>query len=92
MIATAIVTLAGWSDSATRARALERLLAVPLHEFATTVGRTLVAAAHRYAFPRTGAAATHADGGLVYDVRGRFEGEAIIPARAAPPARTPSHD
>ena len=87
MLGTAIVGVPSWANAAARAAALDRLLAAPLAEFATTVQRTLVAAGHRYAFPRAGRDAKGADGGLVYDLRGRFEGESIVPSRAAP---TPS--
>ena len=76
-----IISSPPWERAATRTRNLDATLAGPLTDLAEKLGRTLSAAPSRYAFPRTGAAMKSADGGLVYDLSGRVEGEMIVPAR-----------
>jgi hypothetical protein len=94
IVGVAIISSPPWSKSATRTRSLDAVLAGPLDDLARSLGRTLTAAPSRYAFPRSGDALRSDDGGLVYDVRGRFEGETIVPSRPAPsaPKRGRAHD
>ena len=85
-VITGVVIIASppWEKAATRTRNLDSVLAGPLTDLAQKLGRTLSAAPSRYAFPRTGEALKSVDGGLVYDLSGRIEGEMIIPARPTP--------
>lgn len=95
-VVTGVVVIASppWEKAATRTRSLDAVLAGPLTDLAEKLGRTLSAAPSRYAFPRTGAALKSDDGGLVYDLSGRVEGEMIVPSRPTPndPRRGRPHD
>ncbi|MFI5299304.1 MAG: hypothetical protein ACHREM_14510 [Polyangiales bacterium] len=87
-VVTGVVVIASppWEKAATRTRSIDATLSGPLLDLAQKLGLTLSAAPSRYAFPRVGAALKSEDGGLVYDIGGRIEGELIVPSRPAPVA------
>lgn len=69
------------TKAATRDRALDALLALPLADAVDELGVVLAAAPHAYAFPQPG---KDAEGRTRFLIQGRIEGDRLLPERPVP--------
>lgn len=72
------------TTAAVRDRSIDALLGDALIDAAASVDAVVAAAASAFAFPRPG---KDPQGRTVFDVRGRIEGDRLLPNRPGKPAR-----